>query len=416
MLKFFRRKDRGSVLVAVLIFTAVLLVLGAALLAHSVSEKLIAAYHLLDTKRYYVAEAGLEAGMAVLEADFNHREAFGGSLGGGTYAVRYVFPDQEGSLDLHQRKIVSRGVLEGEAISLELISAVDPVYGKALLANDSLTLSDCTIDGHLHVNGALQIEGMNEVTGGGGFTYLKKADISFDTGAELWVNGVRYTGIIRIPGAWKTGQVPVPVIDWQRFERESENLSPVISGIWPPLPACYQTGGEGIQVNGNLAIAPGTNRIDYAGTLVVRGDCTIAGPLDFDGRLIVYGALLIDAGEETPVNMNGLIACTGPVYVYGTLNRGLSNQKLAIVAEEEIVFSVVDAGQEVFLGGTVLLFSETSAVRIGDSGNPPFDLYGSIISGQAELYRCNLHFVPEVFMGKPDLPGSKVVVEEWRKP
>jgi len=103
----FSRADQGMALVLVLIFTAALMVLGAALLTFAVSEKLIANYNALDIRLYYIAEAGAEAGIALLQEEFNYSGDLSGSIGGGAYKVSFY------DIDSYNRDVVSVGRLNG---------------------------------------------------------------------------------------------------------------------------------------------------------------------------------------------------------------------------------------------------------------------------------------------------------------
>lgn len=76
-------------LALVLIFTATLMVLGAAVIAFAVNETLITAYNNSDIRLYYIVEGGLETGLAVLKEDFYYDGELDGALGGGTFTVYF---------------------------------------------------------------------------------------------------------------------------------------------------------------------------------------------------------------------------------------------------------------------------------------------------------------------------------------
>lgn len=115
---FYGQKDQGMALVLVLIFTAALMVLGTALIYYAVNEKLIANFNVLDIRLYYIAEAGAEAGIALLQEEFNYNGTLNGTVGGGSYAVTFH------SIDKNCRDIVSVGQLNGYSktisVSMEL--------------------------------------------------------------------------------------------------------------------------------------------------------------------------------------------------------------------------------------------------------------------------------------------------------
>ena len=90
-------------LVLVLIFTASLMVIGTALIAYSVNEKIISNYDILGINLYYIAESGAEAGIALLKKDFYYNGSIDGSVGEGTYQVTFK------TIDSTNRDIVAVG-------------------------------------------------------------------------------------------------------------------------------------------------------------------------------------------------------------------------------------------------------------------------------------------------------------------
>lgn len=92
-------------LVLVLVFTAALLVLGSALLTNAVNEKLIANYNSDDIRLHYIAEAGAEAGIAILHQDFLYDGIISGTVGEGSYRVNFK------DVSTGCREIISSGTL-----------------------------------------------------------------------------------------------------------------------------------------------------------------------------------------------------------------------------------------------------------------------------------------------------------------
>lgn len=115
----FARADQGMALVLILIFTAALMVLGTALLTFAVNEKLIANYNTLDIRLYYIAEAGAEAGIALLQEEFNYSGDLSGSIGGGSYKVSFF------DIDSYSRDVVSVGTLNGYDKTVTVTMALD---------------------------------------------------------------------------------------------------------------------------------------------------------------------------------------------------------------------------------------------------------------------------------------------------
>ena len=66
--KYFAVNEQGMALVMVLVFTLLIFATGAALLEIALKENLVAGYHAFDIKQHYLAEAGLEAGLYLLNS------------------------------------------------------------------------------------------------------------------------------------------------------------------------------------------------------------------------------------------------------------------------------------------------------------------------------------------------------------
>jgi len=98
-------RAEGMALALVLVFTASLLVIGAAVITYAVNEKLIASYNCSDIRLLYIVESGLETGIAILGDDFYYDAEITDSCGGGSFTVyftdeyqhyRATGPDEEG--------------------------------------------------------------------------------------------------------------------------------------------------------------------------------------------------------------------------------------------------------------------------------------------------------------------------------
>ena len=106
--------NRGMALVLVLVFTAVLLLLGAALLNNAVTEKIIAGYQKQEFQQQYLAEAGLEAGIALLQEDFYYNQVLTGTLMDGSFRVSFETGGAGG------RRIRSAGTVDGYTVELQI--------------------------------------------------------------------------------------------------------------------------------------------------------------------------------------------------------------------------------------------------------------------------------------------------------
>ncbi|MDZ4133456.1 MAG: hypothetical protein U1E11_10005 [Dethiobacteria bacterium] len=117
--------EQGMALVLVLVFTAALMVLGTALISFAVNEKLITNYNSLDIRLYYIAEAGAEAGIAILKQNFNYSGDFNGAVGGGTFTVSFK------TISSHQREITAVGTLDDYSRKLKVtVEIVETATGE----------------------------------------------------------------------------------------------------------------------------------------------------------------------------------------------------------------------------------------------------------------------------------------------
>lgn len=111
---------RGMALVLVMVFTAVLLLLGAALLNNALTETIIAGYQKQEFQQQYLAEAGLEAGIALLQEDFYYNQVLTGTLMNGSFRV--IFENSGAD----SRRIISAGTVDDFTYVLQLEVFLDP--------------------------------------------------------------------------------------------------------------------------------------------------------------------------------------------------------------------------------------------------------------------------------------------------
>ncbi|MFO7952356.1 MAG: pilus assembly PilX N-terminal domain-containing protein [Bacillota bacterium] len=121
-------------LVLVLIFTGVLLAFGAALITTSVNEKLISGYNTKDITLYYIAEAGIEAGIAAMPADatglaetswFDYEKKLSDQVNEGYFTV--TFKEIESCLEkgVNLTEIIATGTLEDFSKTMTIIIKFD---------------------------------------------------------------------------------------------------------------------------------------------------------------------------------------------------------------------------------------------------------------------------------------------------
>lgn len=112
--------SRGMALVLVLVFTAALLLLGAALLTNALNEKLITGYQKQELQQQYLAEAGLEAGIALLQADFYYNQVLTGTLMDGSFQVTFE------NAGVGSRRIKSAGTVDAFTYVLQVEVYLNP--------------------------------------------------------------------------------------------------------------------------------------------------------------------------------------------------------------------------------------------------------------------------------------------------
>ena len=111
--------QKGMAVVLVLVFCAALMVLGSALISYAVNEKLITAYNSSNIRLYYIAEAGVEAAIAVLHADDTFTGLISGDLNGGSYLAEIS------SLAQSEILVISRASLDQYEKYLTVILEID---------------------------------------------------------------------------------------------------------------------------------------------------------------------------------------------------------------------------------------------------------------------------------------------------
>lgn len=120
-IRYFSNND-GMALVLVIVFSGLLIVLGCAAVTFAFNEKLTAGYHSEDIAKYYIAEAGIEAGFAALQNDFYFDQQITGFLNNGSFLVS--FSDEESS-----RIIISEGTIGEYTLVLQVVVKNNPDQG-----------------------------------------------------------------------------------------------------------------------------------------------------------------------------------------------------------------------------------------------------------------------------------------------
>ena len=112
--------NRGMAMVLILVFTAALLLLGSALLNNALTENIIAGYQKQELQQQYLAEAGLEAGIALLRANFYYNQILTGTLMEGSFRVTF---ENSGA---DSRRIKSAGTVDDYTYVLQIEVYLNP--------------------------------------------------------------------------------------------------------------------------------------------------------------------------------------------------------------------------------------------------------------------------------------------------
>lgn len=114
------RDENGLALATALVFTALLLLLLGALASQAVSEARIASYQALGVRNRYLAEGGLEMGLAVLRQDYEYEGSFTVTLEEGSITVLITGGPGE------SRMITATAFLEDSRRELQVTVEKDP--------------------------------------------------------------------------------------------------------------------------------------------------------------------------------------------------------------------------------------------------------------------------------------------------
>ena len=390
-------EECGSTLVAVLILTAALLILSGALICLSLNEQKIVAYQEQELSMYYLTEAGVEAGIAALNADYSFEGPLCGLLGQGSYRVE-ISP-----LPYDRRLVTSTGQLHQRSLKLSVVAGPNPLYEQALLVSEHLKIENVDIYGSLHVNQDLQIKGSNRVIGTdsseGVFSYSEDPPRFLTPYGDILIGDKLYTSAAGFDGrTMKVDPIPLPSLNFEALEREIQFfLEPPPSTITlTAAPACYPQANR-IQVNGNLLIVPGESQ-----------------EFTFDGLLVVRGNLEIQPRQGGAVNINGKLLVEGDASVKGEINQDSQDNSVILAAGGDIFIEGFEA--PLVFGGNLLIFSRGEVI-IGPCKLDRFDLRGAIIAEKLLLEKCRLYYVPEMLTDFKDLlPGCGVFIREWIRP
>ena len=123
-LKNFMNTRDGMALVLVLVFTLLLLAAGAALLEMTLKDLKITGYHAADIKQYYLAEAGIETSLFLLNSGIFIPDDLHHIINDGSFAVSFADFDHE-SIILYSTGSIGRG---STTLTVRVEQSEDGIY------------------------------------------------------------------------------------------------------------------------------------------------------------------------------------------------------------------------------------------------------------------------------------------------
>jgi hypothetical protein len=377
--------ERGSVLVMVLVFSAALLILGGALITYAVNDNFIARHQEHDTRLYYIAEAGIEAGVAALRKNYSFHRNIEQEIGGGSYHATIIIPPHADypELPAGQRMVISTGRLEGKALTLKVIVSLNDLYSKALMVSSKLHLTNTTINGNLHYNELLKVlPGTTEIRG----------DLSYPQGKAPEIVP---PAVLTVTGQTSIAPpIPIPTIDFDSFIKDVD-ITYTGSQTWTTAPPFKK-----ILVKGDLTVRPGKDQT-----------------FDFNGVIIVQGDLTINPQKGANTFLNGSFVAGGGIKVQpdADINPAMNEKKVIFVSNRYINISTTGSTAPALFGGSVLLFSKGD-INISGKTDDKLQIFGTIIAeGTFYLTDAVLTYDPDVFIDSDYIPGLQVVIREWLK-
>ncbi|MGI6097039.1 MAG: pilus assembly PilX family protein [Dethiobacteria bacterium] len=368
-------KEDGSALLTVLAFMLVLTIIGTAFIGNSLTEAKIAVSQMHNVQAYYIAEAGLEIGIAALRCDFGFAPPNGspltGVLNGGTYTVTFD------NISDVKRKVLSTATYNNvEAIVVAEVELA-PLYQDALTVFEKLELEGITINGNIHVNDRLYVKGNKESTINGRLSYTDRQRINIQNSylkvqkivdKEQEDSFLLFTDAGQIPQAWQATEIPIPAIDFENFTEHSDIVYDK-AYFWSE--------------------PPDENKVLFRDNLHIDAEDNFI----FDGMIIVDGYVHLD----------------------GTFNEGYANHSLIIVAKDSIVIGD-SFGKGINVGGKVFLCSEKDIKITSGGALSSWDLTGIIIAPDVALDNGSFTYDTSVLDEYSQyLPEYGIIVSRWSK-
>ncbi len=375
-----RTSAKGMALVLVLFFSTTLLLLGTVLISFAFNEIIISGYQEEEVRLYYIAEAGLEAGLAALQNDFNRQVPLNGALNGGSFQVNFTAPvpgkrgiSSEGSLGRYRKTITATA-------TLALPEACDA------LSADKIFLRSTAINGSVHVNGPLTAEqGSNYISGD--LHYPQDAPPRETGEAHLEVGGETVAA----------APLKLPRINLELLAGRRQLT--IAGGTLNQPPAGYPAANL-FHVAGDLVIAPQEEEV-----------------FDFSGMLYVEGDLIINPAAGSTLLLEGILAAEGDIAInlQAPINADDHWRVLLLLAGDTLEIVPADEAASSF-GGKQIAYALNTMVLRGASSEAPLELHGAYLAKEFHLENCALVYEAALLHDYiNDLPGLGILKVEWER-
>jgi len=327
----------GTVLLMVLILSAIMYLIAGTLLLVTMTEVHLADFEQRSTQAFYAAESSVTLGLAKLRTDPDYRTDASDttSIGANTGLLNAQFYDGTNDGNGHFRKSLApslyRLVIRGtgsvpglDAAARRTVEREVVLKPFALFAQATLTLAGgCTIKGNVHGNVAVTIEIGSTVTG----------DVTSQSSSEPPITLPGSPISLYFPKYWYNGAE----YDAQPLTHDTVTLSPA-GGVDPPAPAIEVYSGfptsdnpAGVfypdsEISGSLVAlqVQGTVIIPSPQNLSLTGAVTITPVANFpaligatDLTLMLMGNLEIFSASLEKSRIQGLIYAKGDLAITG---------------------------------------------------------------------------------------------------
>ncbi|MCK4905295.1 hypothetical protein KAS42_03525 [bacterium] len=396
--------NSGMALATVMIFTVILLMLGAAFLKLAMDERILAGKGLGVNKAFFLAEAGLDRGKSWLKTESSSPispvDPFGGiqSYGGGTYQVT-VSPIISNS----QYEVSSTGRFGNPAVSktLNIVMEVQSIFIYAAFGDEDITMKSNTYTDSYNsqdgLYGGANI-GLNGDIGTNAITTAPDYAISISDNA--WVRGDAIIG----PG----GDIDsaISITDTGLIVGDI-SVSPSVQELPPVVAPTGLTDMGAIDLDGNLTINTSGQyssiNLDNASILTLDGDLILYVTSDLrlnnNSQLVVTSDSTItiyldgDFYQESNTAVNNVTKDPTKLTIYGTAT-----------ADDVIWYSNSE-----FYGA---IYAPNADILINSNA----EIYGSIIGNTVTLdSNTRIHYDEALATTTGWGPGSHYVVISWEE-